>query len=280
MLIKKVLNNNGFISTNEKGNEIIVIGKGIAFSKHAGDEVDVPDSAKIFSPESPSVGNQLESIVRDIPLEYFSISEYAVNVLRRTYNLQINDLLYVTLTEHIHGAVERYRQGIEIKHPLLSEVRRIYRDEYTAALDILRYTFDTIDILFPEDEAGYIVYHIVNAELNGTAGNVAEMTRLTQRVLNIVKYQMQVDLPEDSLFYDRFVTHLKFFAQRVLSGTTYADDDDEIYLMVKNKYKKSSLCADKICRFIENEYHYVISQEEKGYLIIHIERAMNPRQTY
>ena len=40
MKIKSILNNSALVAFNEKGDEFVVIGKGIAFQKHPGDFVD------------------------------------------------------------------------------------------------------------------------------------------------------------------------------------------------------------------------------------------------
>ena len=41
MYIEKVLNNNAFISLDENGDEIIVMGKGIAFGKKGNQDIDL-----------------------------------------------------------------------------------------------------------------------------------------------------------------------------------------------------------------------------------------------
>ena len=41
MYIEKVLNNNAFISLDEQGEEIIVMGKGIAFGKKGNQHIDL-----------------------------------------------------------------------------------------------------------------------------------------------------------------------------------------------------------------------------------------------
>lgn len=68
-----------------------------------------------------------------------------------------------------------------------------------------------LQISLPEDEAGFIALHIVNAELSGSEVNqVSEMTQTIQAILNIVKYHFNMELDEYSLNFERFVTHLKF----------------------------------------------------------------------
>ncbi|MDX5107176.1 CAT RNA binding domain-containing protein, partial [Lactobacillus crispatus] len=50
MKIKKILNNSAVVTTNKDGEEIVVIGKGIAFGKKTNDEIDQRKIYKIFTP--------------------------------------------------------------------------------------------------------------------------------------------------------------------------------------------------------------------------------------
>ena len=52
MRIKKVLNNNAFITHNDDHQEMIVIGKAIAYGKHFNDTVDESKVYKMFTPHS------------------------------------------------------------------------------------------------------------------------------------------------------------------------------------------------------------------------------------
>ena len=73
----------------------------------------------------------------------------------------------------------------------------------------------------------------VNAQLNDEMHNTLHITRVMQEILNTVKYHFRFDYNEEALSYHRFVTHLKFFAQRLL-GKNYVDsDDDSLYQVVK-----------------------------------------------
>ena len=47
MLIEKVLNNNVVITRNERNQETIVMGKGLAFKKKVGDPISTHASTKI-----------------------------------------------------------------------------------------------------------------------------------------------------------------------------------------------------------------------------------------
>ena len=48
-----------------------------------------------------------------------------------------------------------------------------------------------------------------------------------------MKYQLTLNYDEESLSYQRFVTHLKFFAQRMLTRTVVEDDDVTLHSAVR-----------------------------------------------
>lgn len=273
MYIEKVLNNNAFISLDENGDEIIVMGKGIAFGKKGNQKVDLTNlNYKIFSCKNKNINNKLISIVSDLPQEYILLTRKIISTFEKEYNKKLNEIIYVSLTEHIHGAIERYHQGIQVKNPLLMEIKRLFADEYEIGRRALEMIHQDFGVLFEEDEAGYIAYHIVNAELNNDMINIANITKVMQQVLSVIKYHFKVEFNEESSTYYRFITHLKFFAQRVFSNAVYEEEDTELFFILKEKYHESYECVLKIKELIEHEYNYDLSLEEQLYLMIHIER--------
>ncbi|MBS3201354.1 BglG family transcription antiterminator LicT [Turicibacter bilis] len=273
MYIEKVLNNNAFISLDENGDEIIVMGKGIAFGKKGNQKVDLTNlNYKIFSCKNKNINNKLISIVSDLSQEYILLTRKIILTFEKEYNKKLNEIIYVSLTEHIHGAIERYHQGIQVKNPLLMEIKRLFADEYEIGRRALEMIHQDFGVLFEEDEAGYIAYHIVNAELNNDMINIANITKVMQQVLSVIKYHFKVEFNEESSTYYRFITHLKFFAQRVFSNAVYEEEDTELFFILKEKYHESYECVLKIKELIEHEYNYDLSLEEQLYLMIHIER--------
>lgn len=274
MVILKILNNNGFISSDEDGKEIVIMGKGVAFGKKTGQEIELPVNAKIFSSNNKEIHSRLQEIVSDIPVEYLEITEKIVNTLKKEYNRSLQDIIYISLTEHIHAAIERSRQGIKIKNPLLQEIKRLYKEEYEVAKRTLVMMEEQFGVAFEDDEAGFITYHIVNAQLDGGMNNISDITKITQEVLNVIKYKMNIEYNEDSTSYDRLITHLKFFAQRILSHSVYKDQDDDLFPLLCKKYPQSFECTEAISRLIEKKYEYQLSQEEQMYLMIHIQKNL------
>ena len=63
MKIEKVLNNNVVVSYNKKGHEVIVMGRGIAFKRSAGQLIDKDRIEKIFTLSDAEMTNKLKERV-------------------------------------------------------------------------------------------------------------------------------------------------------------------------------------------------------------------------
>ena len=84
-----------------------------------------------------------------------------------------------------------------------------------------------------------------------------EITRIIQEVVNLVKYYFKIDFHEDDVYYFRFITHLKFFAQRLVEQKVYTEDDiEDLWAVIRGKYPKSFDCVERITKFIESKYKY------------------------
>lgn len=91
--------------------------------------------------------------------------------------------------------------------------------------------------------------------------------------MNIVKCHFKIDVDEESLNYFRFVTHLKYFAKRVLNGTKIADEEEDMYELIKRKYSTFYECVTIIKSFVEKQYAFKLIRAEELYLRIRIERV-------
>ncbi|WP_227935355.1 BglG family transcription antiterminator LicT [Alkalihalobacillus deserti] len=275
MKIHKVINNNVISVLNEQQKEMVVMGRGLAFKKKPGEPVDESLIEKVFTLENIDVSERFKTLLYEVPLEYMEISDEIIHNAKDVLGKKLNESIYVSLTDHIHFAVQRHQKGMDIKNALLWEIKKLYKDEFAIgkrALDIIK---NKLNITLPEDEAGFIAMHIINAELNEEMPNIANITKVIQEVLNVVKYHFKIDFDEDSLNYFRFITHLKFFAQRMFSQNYYSDEDDFLYQTIKEKYKEAVECTEKIADFVSKKYEYELTKEEKLYLTIHIERVVN-----
>ena len=274
MKIERILNNNAVISTKDK-QEIIIVGRGIAFKKQVGEEVNQEQIDKIFTLENEDIMKKFKTLIADMPIEYMEISEKIIAYAKIKLGKKLNDSIYIHLTDHIYFAIERYRNNLPIKNGLLWETRQLYKEEYEIGLEALNMVCEQFGVILPEDEAGFLALHIVNAELNEEMPVVKNMTKVMQEILTMVKYHFKIEFNENSLPFYRFITHLKFFAQRLVKGNHYnSTTDDGLYHVIQEKYPEAHKCSQKIKRFIESSYTYELTDEEMIYLTIHIERVV------
>lgn len=276
MRIAKVLNNNVITVIDDQHKESVIMGRGIAFKKQPGDEIEEERIEKIFTLENREVSQKLMTLLSDIPMEYMDISDEIIQYAQGVLGGKLHDSIYISLTDHIHFAIERYRLGMEIKNALLWEIKRMYRKEYAIGVKALGIITDKLGVTLPEDEGGFIALHLVNSQLNVEMRDTVTMTNIVKDIINIVRRSFVIDLDEESLSYYRFLTHLKFFAQRILSGTpsNNKETDNSLHDMVKQQYSSSYACAEKIKDYAQKIYGRSLSNEEMLYLTIHIERVV------
>ncbi|SHR21749.1 Transcription antiterminator LicT [Mycobacteroides abscessus subsp. abscessus] len=275
MKIAKVYNNNVISAFNEKNEELVVMGRGLAFQKKPGDFIEEDKIEKIFALKNNDMSEKFKTLLYEVPIEYMEVTEDIIKIAKSRLGRNLNDSIYISLTDHIHFAVERNEKGYDIKNALLWEIKRFYKQEFVIGMEALKIIQEKLGVLLPEDEASFIAMHIVNAELNQEMPNVANITKVMQDILNIVKYHFKIDFDEESLNYFRFITHLKFFAQRLYSKTYIEDDDPFLFETVREKHKAAFECTEKINEYIENQFDYSLTNNEKLYLIIHIQRVVN-----
>lgn len=274
MKVVKVINNNIIKSYDGKQQEVLVMGCGIGFKKKPGDEVDDALIEKVYTNIDRTTSNKLSELLEKVPLAHIQLTNDIISYARAALGKKLNDNIYLTLTDHISFAIERIQQGIVLKNALLWEIKRFYNHEYLIGKEALAMIRKRLDIELPEDEAGFIALHLVNASMDFSGmEQTTEATKIIQHILTIVKYHFQMELDEYSLHYERFITHLKFFVQRVFSGTVLEDNDQSFILMLKEQYSNEYRCALKVRDYMRKEFGQELSEDELVYLTIHIRRV-------
>ena len=273
MKIVKVINNNVVSAHDNDNNEIIVMGKGIGYCNKSGDDIDENDIEKIFSlPKEHTC--TFEELVENMPYEHVCIADEAITYASEKLRRELNRNIYITLTDHLNFAIERQKKGISLQNALLWEIKKFYPEEYGIGLDIISMVKNELYIELPEDEAGFIALHIVNAEMegNGCIEDTQRIPAIIKDILNIVRFTYQEEIDEGSLSYERFLTHLKFFVQRSIRNEVYDETDMELYEMLKRRYPKAHTCATKIAKYMQDNKGYRVPEAELSYLTAHIAR--------
>ncbi|MCV9877658.1 BglG family transcription antiterminator LicT [Brenneria izbisi] len=277
MKIAKVINNNIVVVLDENHREQVVMGLGIGFQKKASDILDVSKIEKVFALKNDEITSRLSELLGQIPIDVMTTCDRIINLSKQKLG-ELQENIYISLTDHCYFALERHKKGINIRNVLLWEIKRLYPKEYQLGLEALDIIDNRLGVRMTEDEAGFIALHLVTAQLGNEMPEVIHITQIVNEVLDITKFQLKLEYKEDNLSYHRFVTHLKFFAQRMLNRATVQDDDTDLHAAIKINYGQAWHCAETIQTHLLNHYQYELTTEEVMFLAIHIERIRKDGQ--
>ncbi|NRG31507.1 BglG family transcription antiterminator LicT [Niallia circulans] len=278
MVIKQVINNNIAISIDSQGDEIILIGKGLAFNKRKGDEIDNQKVEKRFYLEDQGLYSKFKKLLQEISIEEINISDDIISLARRRLKKELNESIYISLPDHISLAVARTRDGLNVKNGLLWEIKKLYKEEFQIAMEAVQMINERFNVNLDEDEAGFIAFHFVNAQLNSAMNTITKITQFIKEILSIITYQLNITVDEDSLTGFRFITHLKFFANRIFTQEEYESTEDPfLNEIVKKRYSLAFQIAQKVKQHITSQYSYKVSDMELTYLTIHIQQLLERR---
>lgn len=270
MQVVKVFNNNAAAVVLEDGSEAIVTGRGVGFQKKPKDSINLGRVQKVYTVEK-NKRNRLYRLMETTPYEYIQVSEAILEKVKKELYPQINDLCLFSLVDHISFAIERVQKGIELPNLILRETRWLYPQEYEIAKWALQEIYQTSEVQLPDDEAGYIVLHILNASGTNKKDNLLDIMTRTKIITGIIEEEMNLNIDPDDFDYYRFVMHVKYLLSKLKTGQNQVlDNADELYAMFVNKDLKIRKSIERINAFILEEYQVPLSKQETVYLAIHI----------
>lgn len=272
MKIDKIINNNIVSAIEADGKEVVIMGWGLGFGMKPGKEIPEGKIEKVFRLDSQNSTDKFKELLANLPLEHIQASTEIINYAKSVLNRRLNQSIYITLTDHINFAIERFKEKMMFTNPLLNEIKTFYKEEYLIGEYAVALIERRIGITLPVDEAGFIALHIVNAEYNTAMRDTIDITTLIQNVVKIVKEYFSMDLDETSLNYQRFVTHLRFLAQRIIGGEMLNSDNPEFNQLISQMYPEEYACSLKLKDYIQVTYHHDVTEEETAYLAVHIKR--------
>ncbi len=278
-VIKKSINNNISFSVDSEGNEIVICGKGISFGKKPGEEVDEDKIDKMFILSTNKEISMFKNIADNIPPEYIELATEIVSVFEKKLSLRINSSMIITLSDHLYNAVENMKVGIVTPIDIESGIKRLYSKEYEIAIECLNLVEQTTSVRLKDSEAAFIVLHYINSTSSTPRSDAARRVALSNKIIDIISSYFNITLDQKTYKYDRFITHLTFFAARLFSNEDCSNMGDTfVYRLIKVQYPEICKCVDIIEQFVKEDYNKEISEEEKGYLIIHINGLLKSKK--
>lgn len=272
--IKKI-NNNVAICIDGNGNQLVAFGRGIGFPPMPYELTDLKQVERTFYDIS---GNYVD-MINDIPEDVIRFTALMLDSARAILPYELMPNLILTMADHIAFCIERHRKGIYVRMPLVYEISQTYPLEMKIAQYILREMEKSFGVKVNPREASGIALSILNARVDAKSAD-SENSELNQKhfdyiqeeVTRMIEREFRFSVDRASFGFARFSTHLQHLCERLTSGEEVATENSRMYMTLKKEYPQIDECAEKIKLFLERELQCSVSDEEKLYLILHINR--------
>lgn len=273
--IEKILSNNAIVVLDDQKQEMIALGSGVGFGKRPGAHVSDDQFEKVFSHHGDDLYKKLFVTLSHSSSDMIAIVDQAVKYAKEDLSRDLNEYIYVLLTDHLNFAVERMKQNIVLPCPMISEIRCLYQKEYKVAAKVVEDIAHQMHIHLPDSEIGFIALHIMNASTGeGKINDVLNKVSIVNEIVQLIENYFKLQFDKESLNYLRLLIHLDFFAKRIIEKFDLPEET-EILDLFQQKYKNQKECVEMIAQYLKTEYDYVTSDSEKVYLVIHLSRCLN-----
>ncbi len=267
-LIKKI-NNNFALAEDSSGTQVIVEGRGIGFNKMPCTITDLSCISRAYY----DYDEKYLSLVADIPQEVIDTSILIYKKLISRINCTVNDSLPFILADHINFSIERHKKGIVVQLPLYYDLQQMYPLEYEIAEYGLKVINKNLNVKLPHDEISGIMLNMINAEVDkDKIMQVKENDKRNAKVTEIIEKELHITISKDSFNYSRFFTHMNYLYSRVRNNDMQKSENQKMYISMVTKYPDINICVEKISKYLNEEYSISLNDEEKLYLILHVNR--------
>lgn len=267
----KKINNNVAICVDSTGRELIAMGKGLGFGEFPR-EVPLDLIERTFY----DVDVRYRDVVRDLPAGVLEFSAGIVDIARNELPYDLTPNLVVTLADHIAFAIERAKKQLNIRMPLAYDVEQLYPAEYRIGKYAVRGIQKQYHIGLPNSEAAGIAMSLLNGKLTPEdeqeQAEVARDEEMLDDITGIVEKQFRIIVDRDTFNYSRYATHLQYLFQRIHAQAALNSDNLHIYKSLREEFPEIAGCVEKIGTHIQEKWNSELTEEEKLYLILHINR--------
>ncbi|WP_294369349.1 PRD domain-containing protein [uncultured Clostridium sp.] len=268
-IVIKALNNN-MVLIKEQGVEKILLAKGIGFNKKFGDILeDNLEVDKVFSIEDKKNQENLKEVYNRVDGEFVAICEEELAEISEELGEELNETIHIGLIDHLAIAMKRLKNKEQINNPFIVEIETLYSVEFEMAKKIVNKLQDKYEIDFPEGEIGFITLHIHSARNGKMLSNSIKYSYLSNKIIIYIEEKFNSKIDKRSLDYARFLSHVRFTIERVLTDTVLKNDLTEI---IKKSYPVSYEIAEGASKIIEETLDKKVYDDEVAYIAMHVER--------
>ena len=270
--IAKTLNHNSFIGVEEESNqEYLVMGKGIAFGKKAGQRMQPDGDARAYSLTEITERGNAKSIVKEVSPVSLELASAVLDQAEKEFG-KIDRSIVFPMADHLDFAIRRIQNGEQISNPLTDDIRVMFYKEYKVASCIQELLWGRLQIRIDEHEVGYLALHVHSAIEEEKVSQAMEVARAVRESISLVEHITGYTIDVMSLSYNRMMNHIRYMVARAVHGEKLKVNIND-YMSVK--FPDAFQAAKQICEEMEKRLRLPMEEIEIGYLAMHMERIMD-----
>ena len=265
----KRLNNNVVICLTAKGREVIARGKGIGFH-------DIPYDVPLSAIERTyyDVDDKYISVIENIDDQYLQLAGEIIDYTKEELNTVLNNNIIFTLADHLQFSIERHKKKMVITLPIMYDIQYMYPEETSVGKYAVKLIKEKTGIALGNEESAMIALHIINAEAqqkNKEEGELLE-DRIVADITGIIEREFGITIEKQGFNYSRFVSHINYLLRRSKNKEMIQSENKTIYEKLKQESPNAYLASEKISAYLKERLKIELTDEEKLYLILHINR--------
>ncbi|MDO5409131.1 MAG: PRD domain-containing protein [Lachnospiraceae bacterium] len=274
MRVIKKLNNNFAICVDGEGQELIAYGKGIGFPKVPYEITDLNVIDRTFY----DIDSRYLALLNELPEKVFHFTVKLVDIARNELQYELNPNLVLTLADHISFCIERARKNIYVQMPLIYELEQSYPKEGKLGRYAVKQIERRFAIRLNPNEASGIAASFVNARYSSKSRmDVAmrwqmQFDEILEDTISIVEDEIGIVIDRDSFNFARYSSHLMYLLKRISSNQALDTDNGIMYQSLREEFQEIAECVDLIDKYFGEKWKFSLSDEEKLYLILHVNR--------
>ena len=259
--VEKVLNHNTVIAIHgDSHKEYLIMGKGVGFGKKINERMKTRPEDSVYSLQKSTERGDAGKIAKSISPICLEIANEVLNQAEKSLGKIDRNMLF-PMADHIEFAVKRIKNQEQIPNPLTADIRILFHAEYKVAQCIEDILKERLGIQIDEHEIGYIALHIHSALEDENVSQAMQMAQAVRTCISMVEQETGKKIDVLSLSYK--VLRVQKGEELKVSMNDY----------MEFKFPKSFQIAQTVCDQLGRELKLPLSEEEIGYLAIHIERV-------
>jgi beta-glucoside operon transcriptional antiterminator len=249
---------------------MIAMGKGLGFGTLPR-EISLGEIERSFYDVTP----RYVEVMKDLPSDVVLLSSKIIDIARNELTYELSSNVVFTLADHIAFALDRARKGIHVRMPLAYDVEQMYPNEYRIGEYALQRIRREFRIGLPKEKITGIALNLLNARMSEESepDRNSSDDEMLEEITEMIESEFHLIVDRTSFSYSRYATHMQYLFERIHTHKALNTDNLQLFSSVWEEYPEVVSCVEKISKHISQAWNCEVTEEEKLYLILHVNRV-------